>query len=126
MQKILRKRVWRDLRANAFRYLALGMLIALGMYIIVSLIGAAETLMQGLDAQAQEHKLEDGQFSVFVPLKPEETDKLKKLGITLEKQFYLDFQMKDDSVVRVFQTRKKMNLLALDYGRKAKKEMRLF
>lgn len=122
MQKILRKRVWRDLRANAFRYLALGMLIALGMYIIVSLIGAAETLMQGLDAQAQEHKLEDGQFSVFVPLKKEETDKLKKLGITLEKQFYLDFQMKDDSVVRVFQTRKKMNLLALDYGRKAKKE----
>ena len=40
MQKILRKRVLRDLKENLFRYLALAFLIVIGMYIIVSLIGA--------------------------------------------------------------------------------------
>ena len=39
MQKILRKRVLRDLKENFFRYLALGLLIILCMYMIGSLVG---------------------------------------------------------------------------------------
>ena len=35
MQKILRKRIFRDLRENGFRYLALGFLIIMGMYIVI-------------------------------------------------------------------------------------------
>ena len=42
MQKILRKRVLRDLKENFFRYLALGFLIILCMYMIGSLVGAGE------------------------------------------------------------------------------------
>lgn len=38
MQKILRKRVLRDLKENFFRYLALGLLIILCMYMIGSLV----------------------------------------------------------------------------------------
>ena len=47
MQKILRKRVLRDLKENFFRYLALGLLIILCMYMIGSLVGAGETIVQG-------------------------------------------------------------------------------
>ena len=35
MQTILRKRVLRDLKENLFRYLALGILILVSMYLIV-------------------------------------------------------------------------------------------
>ena len=47
MQIILRKRVLRDLKENLFRYLALGILILVSMYLIVSMLGAAETIIQG-------------------------------------------------------------------------------
>lgn len=47
MQKILRKRILRDLRENLFRYLALGFLVILGMYMVISLVGAAETIITG-------------------------------------------------------------------------------
>ena len=47
MQKILRKRVLRDLKENFFRYLALGFLIILCMYMIGSLVGAGETIEIG-------------------------------------------------------------------------------
>lgn len=47
MQTILRKRVLRDLKENLFRYLALGILILVSMYLIVSMLGAAETIIQG-------------------------------------------------------------------------------
>ena len=40
MQTILRKRVLRDLKENLFRYLALGILILVSMYLIVSMLGA--------------------------------------------------------------------------------------
>ena len=47
MQKVLRKRILRDLRENKFRYLALAVLIIMSMYLVISLVGAAETIMQG-------------------------------------------------------------------------------
>ena len=41
MQRILRRKMGRELRKNALRYLALAAIIVLSMYLIVSLLGAA-------------------------------------------------------------------------------------
>ena len=91
MQKILRRRVFRDLKQNLLRYLALGFLIILGMYMIVSLVGAAETVIQGVDHFAEKNHLEDGEFQVFVPLTQQEKTEITNQGITLEELFYLDY-----------------------------------
>lgn len=60
MQKILRKRILRDLRENLFRYLALGFLIILGMYMVISLVAAAETVITGTTEAAKENRVEEG------------------------------------------------------------------
>lgn len=117
MQKVLRKRILRDLKENWFRYLALGMLIVLCMYIIVALLGAAETLVRGVAAYEEAYLQEDGEFKVFVPLTEAEYAELEALGITLEAQFYLDFQMEDSSTLRVFQDRETVNLVKVEQGR---------
>ena len=91
MEKVLRKRAWRDLKENKFRYLALAFLIIISMYLVISLIGAADTIIDGTARQAKKHKLEDGQFQVFVPLTRKQKENLTKKGITLEETFYLDF-----------------------------------
>lgn len=122
MQKILRKRVWRDLKDNIFRYLALCLLIVLGMYLIVSLVGAAETVISGVDEKAEQNRLEDGQFRVFVPLTEQEEKLLEAKGITLEKMFYIDFDLQDSSTLRLFQKREKIDLIDLDEGRLPEKE----
>lgn len=120
MQKVLRKRILRDLKENSIRYLALGALIILCMYIIVSLLGTADTLMIGIEKYAKEYKLEDGQFTVFAPLSENEKAELEGLGITLEEQFYLDYQLEDMSTLRVFQNRKEINLVKIEQGRTVK------
>ncbi len=119
MQKILRKRIFRDLKENLFRYLALGFLIILGMYIVVSLVGAADTIIIGVAEHAEENRLEDGEFQVFVPLTEKEITELTKSGITLERMFYLDFLQEDESTLRVYRNREEINLLELDEGRMA-------
>ncbi|MGN0153837.1 MAG: FtsX-like permease family protein [Lachnospiraceae bacterium] len=122
MQKVLLKRVIRDFRQNLFRYLALAALIILGMYMVVGLVAAADTIILGTEKEWEENKLEDGQFSVFVPLTRKEEESLREDGIVLEKMFYLDFQMKDKSVLRVFKNREEINRIDLDEGRLAEGE----
>lgn len=122
MQKILRKRVIRELRANLFRYAALGLLIIFGMYMIISLVGAAETVITGVDRHAEKNCLEDGQFAVFVPLTETERKDLEKKGISLEEMFYLDFTDKEGETLRIFQNRKQINLIELDEGRLAERK----
>ncbi len=122
MQKILRKRVWRSLKSNAFRYLALGALIVLGMYLIVSLVGAADTVIAGVNEKAEENCLEDGEFQLFLPLTDVEIKEFTDRGIQLEQMFCLDFKLEDESVVRVFRNREQINRIDLDKGRLAEGE----
>lgn len=119
MQRVLKKRLLRDLKANCVRYLALSALIILCMYIIISLMGTADTIIQGSEEYASEYKLEDGQFKVFMPLTDDQKASLEKNGITLEEQFYMDYQLEDDSTIRVFGNREWINLVKVEQGRKA-------
>ncbi len=125
MQKILRKRVLRDLKENLFRYLALGFLIILGMYIVISLVGAADTIIIGVDKKAEENCLEDGQFSVFLPLTETEKENFEKQGILLEEMFYLDCNMENNETLRVFKNRKSIDLINLEQGTLAKEEQEI-
>ncbi|MGN0290724.1 MAG: FtsX-like permease family protein [Lachnospiraceae bacterium] len=122
MQKILRKRVFRDLKANFWRYFALAVLIILSMYMIVSLVGAAETIIRGVEEHAEENQLEEGEFTTFIPLTEVEKKKLQQQGIILEENFYLDFTGSHADTIRVFQNRNTLNLVELDEGRIAEKE----
>ncbi len=118
MGRVLRKRIWRDFRENLFRYLALGILIILCMYIVISLVVAAETIIRGVEKNGETARMEDGAFTTFVPLSQAEQEALTGEGISLEEQFFLDVSMEDGSVIRCFQDRREINLVCLDQGRK--------
>lgn len=122
MQKVLRKRILREFKANLFRYLALAVLIILSMYLVISIVGAAEMIIRGVEEHSEKNQLEDGEFRTFVPLTEKEREKLEKKGVFLEEMFYLDFAMEDAGTLRVFQNRNTLNLLELDEGRLAEKE----
>ncbi|MGN0395114.1 MAG: FtsX-like permease family protein [Coprococcus sp.] len=122
MQKILRKRILRQLKENVSRYLALGFLIILGMFIIISMVAAADTIMKGTENAAAQQQLEDGQFTVFTPLSESERKKLTDKGIMLEEHFYMDYSLGQDVVLRVFEQRKKIDLARADVGRLPEKD----
>lgn len=65
MNRVLRKRLGRELNTNFARYLALVLLIVMGMYIIVSVVASADTIIDGTAEHGKQNKVEDGQFGVF-------------------------------------------------------------
>ena len=122
MQKILRKRILRDFKTNIARYLALGFLIILSMYLVISMLGAAETIIRGsLKADADAHA-EDGEFSLFVPMKESEEEALRARGITLEKMFFLDYTVEESKTLRLFENREEINQITLKEGSPAAAE----
>ncbi len=116
MQRILSRRVWRELKENFFRYLALFALIVMGMYIIVAMVGGAEIVIQNVEKGHMVNCLEDGQFSVFVPLNAGEIARIEENGVTLEKSFFMDYYVErstmEQSTLRIFANREKMNLFS--------------
>lgn len=122
MQKVLRKRVLRDLKENLFRYIALAFLIIMGMYVIVSLIGAGYTIIDNGETHDEANKIEDGQFSVFVPLSDEEISRLEDVGTEVEQMFYEDYDVMDGKTLRVFANRKNIDLVECDEGRLAEND----
>ena len=109
MQKVLRKRVLRDLKKNFFRYFALGLMIAMGIFLVVTIVGSGETLTKGTEDIAEKTNLEDGEFEVFVPLSKNDKKHIADMGINIEEHFYYDYKRDDDSTVRIFKVRESID-----------------
>lgn len=126
MNRVLNKRIFRDLKSNFLRYLALFLMIVMGMYIIIAVVGAAETIITRSDETAEENRVEDGQFAVFTQLTADQEKEITDRGVTLEKMFSFDAQMSDDSVLRIFKVREKIDLIDTDEGRIPEKSGEIF
>lgn len=120
MQRILNKRITRNLKKNFFRYFALFFLIILGMYLVIGGISSAENIITSVNNTAEKTNLEDGEFTVFTPLSTANLDQLENKGVKIEKQFYLDYIQHDNSTLRIFKNRDKINLIELKEGTLAK------
>ncbi|MDE7250402.1 MAG: ABC transporter permease, partial [Lachnospiraceae bacterium] len=120
MNRVLRKRLPRDLKSNFLRYLALVLLIIMGMYVVISIVGAADTIIAGSTAKAEENHLEDGQFEVLFPLTDSQETELADTEIDLEKMFSMDMEAEEGSTIRLMKNRENINLIDLDEGHLAK------
>ena len=123
--KSLNKRLLRELKSHFGRYLALMFMIVLGMYLVVSVAGMAETTIAGTERYNRECKLQDGQFTVFVPLTGEQQKRLSDQYGEIEKIFSVDVpamiseereNTSEEKTLRVFKVRNSIDLIGLDEG----------
>ena len=113
---ILFKRALRDLKAGWARYIALSLLIVFSIFIVTSLMGAAITVIDYTEIRDEELCREDGEFSVFVPLRSEELEKMTAKGVSIEKMFFADYKINEEQVLRVFKVRENINKISLIEG----------
>ena len=113
------RRMLRDLRANIGRYLALTLLIVIGVFIVFSIVGAAEVVLIGTEDKKSVNMVEDGSFTVFLPLDEADMAELEQNGTRIEEKFSLDINAEDGSLLRMFRSREDIDLIQLDCGRLA-------
>ncbi len=83
MKRVLNKRILRDLRHNFVRYAALFLLVVLGMYIVTSMVASSENVIQGTIEKNGINRVEDGEFSVFVPLTDKQLDEIRSNDVEI-------------------------------------------
>jgi putative ABC transport system permease protein len=105
MNRILRKRFPRQIKADFFRLGSLFLMIALCMYIVIALVDAAEVVIRGTAKNQIETSLEDGQFTVFNALTDDQLGEIADTGVTIEPHISYDLTLDDGSVIRVFRNR---------------------
>lgn len=120
MNKVLRKRLLRDLRTNFGRYLALFLLFVMGIYLVIAIVGSSEMIIQGTENQKSFNMVEDGQFTVFLPLTDDDLSALTKDGTVIEPVFSMDLKTDENATLRLFRNRDKIDLIQLDEGSAAK------
>ncbi len=113
--KELNARIPRELKAHLGRYLALFFMIVMGMYLVVSIAGMAETTIQGSDAYNEECRLQDGQFTVFTPLTDAQILELEDGKCKIESIFSVEINA-EKGTLRVFKPRENIDLLKTDEG----------
>ncbi len=119
MGRVLRKRLPRDLRAGWGRYLALILVIAMGIYLVIGIVGSAETVLHGTDEKRSEFNTQDGSFTVFLPLTDEDMDMLTEDGTEIQAEFCTDLDVDGDAKLRMFKNRDSIDKVILDEGRLA-------
>ncbi|MDE6426710.1 MAG: ABC transporter permease [Ruminococcus sp.] len=119
MNRLLGKRIPRDFLSNIGRYIALIFLIAMGIFIVVSMVGAADTFIIRTEDNKSINHVEDGNFTVFMPLEDSEIEKISSDGTLIEEVFYSDIKAEDGSILRMMKNRSEINLIQLDDGRLA-------
>lgn len=121
MNKVLRKRLLRDLRTNSGRYLALFLLFVMGIYLVISIVGSSDMIIQGTERQKAVNMVEDGQFTVFLPLTEDDLSRLTADGTVIEPIFSFDLKTDENAALRLFRNRDKIDLIQLDTGSPAAK-----
>lgn len=116
MGKIFLRRAVRDLKAGASRYLALSLLIGFSMFIVLSLMGSALTVIDYTKIRDEECKREDGEFTVFIPLTDDEINEIESTGVDIDPMFYIDCEMSADKVLRVYKVRDNLNQMSIVEG----------
>ena len=122
MRKVLRKRLPRDLKAGWGRYLALTLVIAMGIYLVIGIVGAAETVIHGTDEKREEFNTQDGFFTVFQPLSDNDIKELTEDGTQLQEEFSTDLSVNHETKLRMFKNRENIDKLILSDGRLAEKD----
>ena len=113
------RRTWRGFRAMWTRWVAIVVLLTLGLGLVVGLLTSATTTLAGIELGATQGRLADGLVETEVPLTPAQIADVEALGARLFPTTYVDLPGRSaaaDTTVRVFRSDQAVNKPTLDAG----------
>lgn len=122
---VLNKRILRELRADWRKYCSLIIMIVVSIALIVSLANKSSVVNSKLDVLAKKTNREDGEFILYAPLSLEQFSEIQKLGVQLQKQFFIDYSYSSEAKLRMYTIRDDINKITLDTGALPKEDNEL-
>ena len=112
----LRKRIFRELRGEAGKYIVIFLLLAMTISLVSGFLVADGSMITAYNESFEKYNVEYGNFRVEKKLNKAQVKYISQVGITLYDNFYVEVPMDNGTTVRVFQNRQQVNLPCLMSG----------
>lgn len=113
----LNKRYIRNIKSNISFYISVIIITALVVYMYVAISAAYSREKDFLDTNAKAVNREEGQFTLYKDMTDEEiADFEEKWDVDIERQYYVDAEISEDTGLRIFAPSKKVNKYIVNRG----------
>lgn len=112
---MLYKRIVRELKESLGAYLAVAIIITLGLGTVLGGNAGDDSMIEAIEEFQSENCVEDGHFITYGELPEDVIDELQDMGVVLEEAFYYDVET-NDTTLRVMSLPKEINLENIEEG----------
>ena len=112
----LRKRIFRELRSEAGKYLVIFLLLSATIALVSGFLVADGSMLTAYDESFDKYNVEYGNFRVEKKLNKAQRKYISQVGITLYDNFYAEVPMDNGTTVRTFRNRQQVNIPCLMSG----------
>lgn len=116
MKNPLRKRLFRELRSEAGKYLVIFLLLISSIGFVSGFLVADGSMLKAYNEGFEKYNIEDGNFRVTEKANKAQKKSIQELGVTLYDNFYIEEALTNGSTLRIFSNRQKVNLVCLMEG----------
>ncbi len=117
MRDPLRHRLWRELRHDIGKYIALFLFLMLTTGVVSGFIVAAGSMVSAYDESFDKYTVESGHFILEDALSAETEAKLSAAGITVYPLYYKELTLDNENTVRVYKDRTDVDRVCLMDGK---------
>ena len=112
----LGKRVFRELRSEAGKYIVIFLLLAMTIALVSGFLVADGSMLIAYNESFEKYNVEYGNFRVEKKLNKAQLKYISQVGISLYDNFYVEEPLDNGTTVRIFQNRQQVNLPCLMSG----------
>lgn len=112
----LRKRVLRELKSEAGKYIAIFLILVFLIGFVSGFLVADGSMMTAYNESFTKYNVENGNFRVDRRLNKSTRNEIEEAGVTLYENFYATKDLTNGSHIRIFKNRTRVNLVCLMRG----------
>lgn len=117
MKNPLRKRIFREIKDEAGKYIVIFIFMTALISIVSGYLVADDSLKKSYDESFDKYNVEDGNFELSEKADKDTISEIEKADVTLYENFYLEESTDDiDTTLRIFADRKEVNKVCLLTG----------
>lgn len=116
MRNPLRKRYSRDLKRNSGRYLSIFLMLMVTIAFMSGFLSVTDGVQVAFRENRKVCKLDDGLLSSYNKISAETIGNLEILGVSVYENYYVDENIKDERVLRIYKNRENTNLVTVMKG----------
>ena len=116
MKNPLRKRLPRELKSEAGKYVVIFLLMMLSISFISGFLVADNSMIAAYDGSFEKYDIEDGHFETAKALNRAQRKAVRALGITPYDLYFADLPLTNGSTLRIFAQRQEVDRVCLMQG----------